>query len=136
MRMRFQGSVQFFLVKARFSNLIWVSGRQRSKASVVDRFISQFEPDDLKRVGWPIIIIEISVGINKSSRHRLCLSLPFPSVPVDHVGELEIPITKFPAYRQAGKLQIEPNNQFFRLYSFRNFDYWCLELNWLLVIGI
>jgi len=35
----------------------------------MDQFIGQFEPDDLERVRWPIIIIEISVGVDESGSH-------------------------------------------------------------------
>jgi len=35
----------------------------------MDQFIRQFEPDDLERMGWPIIIIEISVGVDEGPLH-------------------------------------------------------------------
>jgi hypothetical protein len=37
----------------------------------MDQLIGQSEPDDLERVGWPIIIIEISVRVDEGGSHSL-----------------------------------------------------------------
>jgi hypothetical protein len=37
----------------------------------MDQLIGQFEPDDLERVVWPVIIIEISIRVYEGGFHLI-----------------------------------------------------------------
>jgi hypothetical protein len=43
-----------------------LNGRQVKEAVSLDQIVSQFEPDDPKGMGGSVIIIEISIRIDKS----------------------------------------------------------------------
>ena len=59
------------------------NGRESKEAIGPDKIIRQFEPDDPKRMGGPVIIIEISICIDEGSLQNVSLTF-LPSLSAQH----------------------------------------------------